>query len=445
MSRPERVPLSILDLATLRTPEGIALVKESQRRRFRPTEIVDAVIALEMEWRDFRRALDGQRQEYNRLNREIGTAYLLGRSKSDKEEDLVKINDLIAAAKVLDTLIQQGKNRESELKSALDIAFNSIGNLVADDVPISDNESDNRVIRTWISTVVPTRSKLEHHHELLAKIGGYLPCPEIAGHRGYFLTGIGVRLNRALIAYSLDFLAKRQFLEVQPPYYMRDQIMAKTAQLADFDEQLYGMMHHKDEPHDYLIATSEQPISAMHMDQRFETRDLPKRYAGYSTNFRKEAGGHGRDVWGIFRVHQFDKVEQFVLCTPDESEQRQQEMICNAQDFNESLGISYQVVSIVSGVLNDAAIRKYDLEGWFPSEEKYRELVSCSNCTDYQSRRLNIRYGPNNKYVHMLNATLCATTRTICAILENYQTDTGITVPEVLRPYLGLDFIPFTQ
>jgi len=199
-----------------------------------------------------------------------------------------------------------------------------------------------------------------------------------------------------------------------------------------------------------LIATSEQPISAFHQNEWLEPKELPLRYGGVSTCFRKEAGAHGRDTWGIFRVHQFEKVEQFVITSPDKSWEEHEQMLKNSEEFYQSLGIPYRVVNIVSGELNNAAAKKYDLEGWFPGFNEYRELVSASNCTDYQSRSLEIRYGNKKQgarekqYVHMLNATLCATTRTLSAILENNQTPEGVRIPEALRPYLGgEEIIPF--
>jgi len=202
----------------------------------------------------------------------------------------------------------------------------------------------------------------------------------------------------------------------------------------------------------YLIATSEQPISAFHQGEWLEPKQLPLRYGGISTCFRKEAGAHGKDTWGIFRVHQFEKIEQFCITTPENSWEMHEEMLKIAEEFYQSLGIPYRVVSIVSGALNNAAAKKYDLEGWFPGFNEFRELVSCSNCTDYQSRSLGIRCGSKKqnekekKFVHMLNSTLCATTRTICAILENYQTENGVNVPEVLQSYMGgATFLPFVH
>lgn len=194
----------------------------------------------------------------------------------------------------------------------------------------------------------------------------------------------------------------------------------------------------------------------MHRKKWFSPENLPIRLCGYSTCFRKEAGSRGRDTLGIFRVHQFEKVEQFVSCSPDDNASwaMLEEMLKTAEDFYQALGIPYRVVTIVSGDLNNAAAKKYDLEAWFPASQAYRELVSCSNCTDYQSRRLDARLrtpkqeglAQEKKYVHMLNSTITATERTICCILENYQTDTGVVVPEVLRPFMaGMEFIPFTE
>ena len=208
---------------------------------------------------------------------------------------------------------------------------------------------------------------------------------KIVGHRGYFLTNDGIDLNQALITYALQFLRKKGYKNLQPPFMMNKDAMAKTAQLSQFDEELYKVI--ADEEEKYLIATSEQPISAYHSGEWFESPEtqLPLRYAGYSTCFRKEAGSAGRDMWGIFRVHQFEKVEQFCITSPEKSWEMFDQMIANSEEFYQSLGIPYRVVAIVSGALNLAAAQKYDLEAWFPFQGEYKELVSCSNCTDYRA------------------------------------------------------------
>ncbi|XP_002467553.2 serine--tRNA ligase, cytoplasmic [Sorghum bicolor] len=239
---------------------------------------------------------------------------------------------------------------------------------------------------------------------------------------------------------------------MQTPFFMRKETMRKCAQLVQFDEELYKVTGDGEEK--YLIATSEQPMCAYHLGDRIHPDELPIRYAGYSTCFRKEAGSHGRDTAGIFRVHQFEKIEQFCITNPNgnDSWEMLEEMIKNSEDFYKEIGLPYQVVSIVSGALNDAASKKYDLEAWFPASNTYRELVSCSNCTDYQARRLGITYGQkqdeqsNNRFVHMLNSTLTATERTLCCILENNQKEGGVEVPKVLQPYMGgIEFLPFKQ
>jgi seryl-tRNA synthetase len=290
-----------------------------------------------------------------------------------------------------------------------------------------------------------------NHHHLMRILDMYDPerGSKITGHRGYFLKNTGVLLNQALVNYSISFLMKRGFDVVQPPYFIKREIMEKTCELGDFAENLYQLENNES----YLIATSEQPISAMHCDEWLKKTDLPIKYCGYSSCFRKEAGSSGKDMWGIFRTHQFDKIEQFVLCEPDKSDEVLEELIGCAEDFWKSLEIPYRVVSIVGGALNDAATKKYDLEGWFPGYNAYRELVSCSNCTDYQSRALNIKFGTkiqgegsDKNLVHMLNSTLCATGRAMCAIVENYQTEEGIKIPTVLQPFMGgTEFIPYNE
>ena len=309
-------------------------------------------------------------------------------------------------------------------------------------------------MRLWPVDKAPVQPEgILSHDQVLQRLDGYdaeRGC-KVAGHRGYFLKNYGVRLNQALIQFGLDFLAMRQYTLLQTPFLMKKDMMSKTAQLEEFDDQLYRVSGDTEDK--YLIATSEQPISAYHADEWFErpSEQLPLRYAGISSCFRKEAGAHGRDTWGIFRVHQIEKVEQFVLTEPEHSWDMFEEMIGVSEAFYQALQLSYRIVGIVSGALNNAAAKKYDLEAWFPFQGQYKELVSCSNCTDYQSRSLEIRCGMKKmgdrekRYVHCLNSTLTATERTLCCVLENYQTLDGLRVPEVLRPYMGgLDFLPYT-
>jgi len=249
----------------------------------------------------------------------------------------------------------------------------------------------------------------------------------------------------ALQNYAMDFLDSKEYNLIQPPVMMNDSMMQKTAELADYQDTLYRIKDASDDTEDkYLIATSEQPICAYHADETLSRKDLPLKYAGLSACFRKEAGAHGKDVNGIFRVHQFDKVEQFILCEPKQSEEMHNMMLQNCEEFYQSLGVSYQIIAIVFGALNLAATKKYDLEAYFPFQKEFKELVSCSQCTNYQSNNLNIKIMETKVTPYMLNGTLCATGRTICALLETHQTAEGIRVPEVLQKYLnGLELIPY--
>eukprot|EP00396_MALV-II-16_sp_LP-1_P000239 gene238-276_t len=257
-----------------------------------------------------------------------------------------------------------------------------------------------------------------------------------------------------LLNYGLAYCMKHGYTPIQPPFMMKKEVMSQAAELKDYDDVLYKIADGEDnaENDKYLIATSEQPITALHRNQVIDKAQLPIRYVGISSCFRKEAGSHGRDIRGLFRVHQFEKIEQFCIVDEDKSHEEHEKIITMAEGFFQSLGFPYRVVNIVSGEINDAASKKFDLEAWFPGDDdgkgKYRELVSASNCLDFQSRRMNTRAGYDKDQVtpHMLNSTLCATERAMCCLLENFQTPEGIRVPRVLQPYMaGMEFIPFVK
>ncbi|KAI9471629.1 Cytosolic seryl-tRNA synthetase [Coemansia sp. RSA 989] len=438
----------MLDINLFQTGKGgnPDLIRESQRRRGANPEIVDEIIELYKEWTGVRYSLDQLNKKINALQKQIG-------QKAKAKEDA---KDLVAEKKVLDDQKKALIEDEKAALQAVRVKVGGVGNIVHDSVPVSSTEDDNEIVRThFVGGVEPVHQpKLYSHHEVLYLLGGFdtKRGANVAGHRGYFLTGVGVDLNLALINYGLQFLGSKGYTKIQTPFFMRREIMAKTAQLSQFDEELYKVSGDGDDK--YLIATSEQPISAFHMDEWFEkpSEQLPIKYAGYSTCFRKEAGAHGKDTQGIFRVHQFEKIEQFVLTEPEKSWEMFDEMIASSEEFFQSLDISYRVVSIVSSALNDAAAKKYDLEAWFPARGEYKELVSCSNCTDYQSRNLEIRCGTKKmgdrekKYVHCLNSTLCATERALCCLLENHQTPEGLKIPAPLVPYMGgRDFVPYVK
>ncbi|KAH9822723.1 Serine--tRNA ligase, cytoplasmic [Teratosphaeria destructans] len=429
-------------------------IKESQRRRHAPEEVVDEVIAL---FEDHRKTQYAAGTDMGARLNEVQKAMTANKkAKGDPEEFkqlLAKKDELQKEKKALEE--QAAEKHKILLKKV-----KTIGNYVHESVPVSDNEDNNALIRDWKPDGVEVGKKdCLSHHEVLYRLGGYEPdrAVNIAGHRAYYLTGKGFWLNEALRHYGLGFLDDKGYTPNQPPFFMNRDAMAKTAQLEQFDEELYKVSEKENEPatDKYLIATSEQPISAMHQNEWLNPTDLPIKYAGSSTCFRKEAGSHGKDAWGVFRVHQFEKIEQFVFCKPEDSWKHFDEMIGYSEEFYKSLNIPFRVVAIVSGALNNAASKKYDLEAWFPYQGEYKELVSCSNCTDYQTRELEIRYGQKKQtdasfqkaYVHALNSTLCATERALCCVLENYQTEDGVVVPEPLRKYFPKndEFLPFVR
>jgi seryl-tRNA synthetase len=424
-------------------------IRESQRKRGHSVELVDEVIQMYADWVKLDYEINVTKKKVNDVQKEI----------SAKKKAKESAEDLIAAKKEIDAQIEAKKKAAKDFQALMRQKASKVGNIVAKTVPVSMTEDHNATLKIWdprgyLEAPRITVGILSHDEVLLRLDAMDLERgAKVAGHRGYYLTNDGIDLNQALISYGLDFLRKRGYKKIMPPFFMNKDQMAKTAQLEQFDEELYKVIG-SDDDEKYLIATSEQPISAFHSDEWFESPEtqLPIKYAGYSTCFRKEAGSAGRDMWGIFRVHQFEKVEQFVLTEPEKSWEMFDSMIAASEEFYQSLGLRYRLVAIVSGALNLAASKKCDIEAWFPFQRMYKELVSCSNCTDYQSRRLEVRCGLKSKeqtrkvYVHMLNGTLCATERALCCLVENYQTPEGLNIPEVLRPYMGgREFLPFVK
>lgn len=292
--------LDVLDFITERGGDP-KKVKESQKRRYAPEEIVDEVAQLWQDARETRYKADQKRAEIGKVQKEIGQ---LKKAKQDADHLLKQKADLEAEAKrIAEEAVEKEKIRDRRCKT--------IGNYVHESVPINDNEDFNEVIKTWAPEGVKVEKKdCLSHHEVMTRAELYdgERGAKLVGHRGYFLRKWGVLLNQALINYGLHFLVERGYDPIQPPYFMNKDYMAKTAQLEQFDEELYKVVEGPDSDDKYLIATSEQPLSAMYADEWMTTQDLPKKYAGYSTCFRKEAGSHGRDAWGLYRIHQFEKV-----------------------------------------------------------------------------------------------------------------------------------------
>ncbi|KAM3218837.1 serine-tRNA ligase [Capsicum annuum] len=425
----------MLDINLFREEKGHnpEIIRESQRRRFADVSLVDQVIQLDREWRQRQFEVDNLRKDVNTIKGEIKKLKLSNGDASEKVLEKKEKEKLNADKEV----------KVVEVKAVLDSKLEIIGNLVHDSVPVSNDEANNAIVRSWGER--RTEKGLKNHVDLVEALGiaDTTKGANVAGGRGYYLKGDGVRLNQALINFALDFLEKRKYTPLQTPFFMKKSIMGKCAQLAQFDEELYKVTGEGDDK--YLIATAEQPLCAYHLDDWIHPSLLPLRYAGYSSCFRKEAGSHGRDTLGIFRVHQFEKVEQFCLTSPNgnDSWDMHEEMINNSEEFFQQLKIPYQVVSIVSGALNDAAAKKYDLEGWYPASSTYRELVSCSNCTDYQSRRLEIRFGQKKRQREPSVAYLRTTRRRMELRFLKFYSHTWVERHSCLSELLQQTFMPF--
>ncbi len=402
--------------------------KAGLARRGIDPSIVDVVIERDARRRALITRLQELRHERNTIAAEIG------KIKGDE----VRIKELRERVSRISIEIERLEKELEETENFVRETLFNLPNIPHESVPNGATEEDNVEVRSWGETRID--DYIRDHVDILNSLAmaDLDRAAKVAGARFYYLLDEIVLLNLALVNYALDFLAAKGFRIVQPPYMIRREMLAGAISLKDFEDMIY-----KIEGEDlYLIGTAEHAIAAMHADEILDGRILPLRYAGVSPCFRKEAGAHGKDTKGIFRVHQFEKVEQFSFCREDQSWEEHELLIRNAEEIYRSLGLPYRVVNICVGELGPIAAKKYDLEVWLPAQQKYREVVSCSNCTDYQARRLRIRYreAPHieeTKYVHTLNSTAIATERTIVAILENYQRrDGSVEIPEVLQPYM---------
>jgi len=471
----------VLDLDLFREEKGgnVEFMRENQKKRFKDVQIVDSVINLDAQWRKLRFEADNWNKLKNAASKAIGEkmkkkeavgsessvpdSLVAGLAALTMEDmSILTVTQIKHLRSLIDDQMTSNKEQLQETEKMRNDSLREVGNIVHESVPVSKDEDENKVERTFGDL---TQRKKYSHVDLICMIDGVDSerGSVTAGGRGYFLLGPAVFLEQAVIQLSLRLLGNKNYIPISPPVFVRKEVMQEVAQLSQFDDELYKVLGKGSDKdgvstvdEKYLIATAEQPIAAFHRNEWIPETSLPIKYAGVSNCFRQEVGSHGRDTRGIFRVHQFQKVEQFIISSPHDgvSWQLMDEMIGNAEEFCQLLGIPYRVVNIVSGELNNAASKKLDLEAWFPSSGAFRELVSCSNCLDYQSRRLQIRYGKTKKmnaqteYVHMLNATMCATTRVLCAIMELYQTETGISIPEALKEFLPPQYresIPFVK
>ncbi len=421
----------MIDIRLIREDKNVILKNLEKRQDKGKGEWISIIEKLDEDSRKLNFDAQNLRRKRNEATESIAKLLKSGKRKEAEKakEEVKKINDEISLK----------ETEMAGLKAEMDSYLMRLPNILHETVPVGRGEEENAEIRKWGAIKKPD-FKIKSHVDILQDLdlADIERAGKVSGARFYFLKKELVLLDLALARFALDILAKKGFTPILAPYMIRKEPYQGVTDLADFENVLY-----KIENEDlYLIATSEHAVGGMHMDEIIPEKELPLKYAGFSACFRKEAGAHGKDTKGIFRVHQFHKVEQFVFSRPEESWRIHEELISNAETIFQALELPYRIVNVCTGDIGTVAAKKYDLEVWMPAQGKYREAVSCSNCTDYQSRRLNIRYGIDGEkakgHVHTLNATAIATTRTIAAILENFQTKDGkVEIPKALQPYMG--------
>ena len=419
----------MLDITMFR--EHPDVIRADHTKRGLPHDNIDRVIELDQHWRNLLHETDQLRREKNEAARGIGAAKKAG--------DQAAADAILAKVANLGAKITEMEAKTDEAMQTRDRLRMSIPNILHDDVPVGADDSGNTVHAVHGSK--PTFTFEPRTHNELIEMNKWVDlkrAAKITGSRFYFLKGDLARLEFALQQYAVNFLRERAYTFVQPPVMMNREAYEGVTDLGDFETVMYGIEPDKY----YMIATSEHPLTAMFMDETIPEEQMPMRMVGVSQCFRREVGSHGQSDLGIWRVHQFTKIEQIIIARPEDSWDLHEELLKNCTDLWDSLGIHYEVVNICTGDMGTVAAKKYDLEAWIPGADQYKEIVSCSNCTDYQANRLSIRYGqpghPNQPIVHTLNSTAVATSRALVAIMEQYQLEDGrVAVPDVLKPYMG--------
>ena len=409
--------------------ESPDVIREDLKKRGSLEELnhVDDVITLDTKNRTIQFELDKLRHEKNELSLEFNK---LKKAGEDTDDVLKKVKELPERVKKLEEekTVIEGKIRTLLMK---------LPNILHSSVPVGKDGTENVTVKTW---GVPRKTDfdIKLHSKIAEDIGGadFERAVKIAGSGQYFLTGTLAELDLALQRFALDQLLKKGYQLVIPPHMMNRQAYEGVTALGEFETVMYKIQDHDE----YLIATSEHPLTARFMNEVIPAKSLPMKFIGISPCYRREVGSHGLDTRGLFRVHQFTKIEQIIICKPEDSWKFHEELQQNAEEIFQALKLPFRVVNICTGDIGIVAAKKYDIEAWMPRENDWKEVTSCSNCTAYQSVRLNIRYEQDNKreHVHTLNATAIATARALRAILENYQEKDGsVTIPAVLQPYMG--------
>jgi seryl-tRNA synthetase len=416
----------MIDIKFLR--ENPDVVRASQKGRGEDVAIVDKVLAID----DIRRAalaeFETLRAEQNVLSKSVGAA------KGDEKAALLE------NSKALAEKVKAADAKRAEVETQASALVMQLSNLLDPEAPIGGEEDFVTIEHVGTPRDFAKDGFEAKDHVELGKLLGAIDTErgaKVSGSRSYYLTGAGAMLEFALVNYAIQSALKAGFTPVIPPVLVKPAAMEGTGFLGQAAENVY----HLEKDDYYLVGTSEVPLAAYHMDEVLPAEKLPLRYAGYSSCFRREAGSYGKDTRGIIRVHQFDKVEMFSFCKPEEAKAEHQRLLQWEKDFLNAMEIPFRVIDVASGDLGSSATRKFDIEAWIPTQNTYREVTSTSNCTEFQARRLNIRYkdADGTKAVATLNGTLVAIPRMIVAILENHQNADGtVNVPAVLQPFLGM-------
>ena len=413
------------------------IVKDSQSARRENPALVDEFLKNDQLWRNLTVEVDNLRAEQKSLSKEIGN--LKGQQKSSPGPEVDKqLEILTKRGTELSDNIASLTTKQDEIKKLADKAMSGISNLVHKDAPVGE-EKDFKVIETvgkprdFDAEGIKIKDHVELGEEL--KLIDLERGAKVSGSRFYYLVGDGALLELALVNFAIDIAQNHGFTPVIPPALVKPAAMEGTGFLGQAAENVYRI----EQDDMYLVGTSEVPLAAMHMDEILINKELPIKYAGYSPCYRREAGSHGKDTRGIFRVHWFDKVEMFIFANSEDADSIHKQLLEVEKEVLTKLELPFRVIDVATGDLGSSAARKFDCEAWIPSSNEYRELTSTSNCTEFQARRLKIRTrtGDKTNYVATLNGTLLAVTRTIVALLENHQQKDGsINIPKALRPYL---------
>ncbi len=416
----------MIDIKFLRDNPDV--VRASQKGRGENVDLVDQIITADEKKRAALAEFETLRQEQNALSKSIGAA------KGDEK------TALLANAKELADKVKAADTKRAELEEAAKNLLLQLSNLLDPDAPLGGEEDFVTLEHVGTPRDFAKDGFEPRDHVELGKMLGAIDTErgaKVAGSRSYYLTGVGALLEFALVNYAIQSALKNGFSPVIPPVLVNPAAMEGTGFLGQAAENVYRI--EKDDV--YLVGTSEVPLAAMHMDEILPAEKLPLRYAGYSSCFRREAGTYGKDTRGIIRVHQFDKVEMFSFCKPEDAKDEHKRLLQWEKDFLTAMEIPFRVIDVASGDLGSSAVRKFDIEAWIPTQGAYREVTSTSNCTEFQARRLNIRYkdADGTKAIATLNGTLVAIPRMIVAILENHQNADGtVNVPVALQPFLGM-------